>query len=201
MPLPAVRCRPEQAGDKTVRTDCVCSGAHCAAVGGFAALRMRRALAGSDRLAGWQYLRYVFYGVRPPSLSFRGAKRCGNLAGPGWITGKFRQNRDCLPEIATAPSGPRNDKSGGLAPLNLCRNHCQPAWRSLSAAADAIGAYHFNDSLFLAQVQRRAWLSPPLQRAHVSKTRRAGWAARRAAGLTSGARGRGPGGSSRSGSP
>ena len=134
MPLPAVRCRPEQAGDKTVRTDCVCSGVPCAAVGGFAALRMRRALAGSDRLAGWQYLRYVFYGVRPPSLSFRGAKRRGNLAGPGWITGKFRQNRDCLPEIATAPSGPRNDKSGGLAPLNLCRNHCQPAWRSLSAA-------------------------------------------------------------------
>ena len=114
MPLPAVRCRPEQAGDKTVRTDCVCSGAHCAAVGGFAALRMRRALAGSDRLAGWQYLRYVFYGVRPPSLSFRGAKRRGNLAGPGWITGKFRQNRDCLPEIATAPLGPRNDKSGAF---------------------------------------------------------------------------------------
>ena len=134
MPLPAVRCRPEQAGDKTVRTDCVCSGAHCAAVGGFAALRMRRALAGSDRLAGWQYLRYVFYGVRPPSLSFRGAKRCGNLAGPGWITGKFRQNRDCLPEIATGAKRPRNDKSGGLAPLNLCRNHCQTAWRSLSAA-------------------------------------------------------------------
>ena len=133
-----------QGADKNAPTDCVCSGggcarekcsgAHCAAVGGFAALRMRRALAGSDRLAGWQYLRYVFYGVRPPSLSFRGAKRRGNLAGPGWITGKFRQNRDCLPEIATAPSGPRNDKSGGLAPLNLCRNHCQPAWRSLSAA-------------------------------------------------------------------
>ena len=123
-----------QAAVKMVRIDCVCSGAHCAAVGGFAALRMRRALAGSDRLAGWQYLRYVFYGVRPPSLSFRGAKRCGNLAGPGWITGKFRQNRDCLPEIATGAKRPRNDKSGGLAPLNLCRNHCQPAWRSLSAA-------------------------------------------------------------------
>ena len=29
-----------------VRTDCVCSGAHCAAVGGFAALRMRRPLYG-----------------------------------------------------------------------------------------------------------------------------------------------------------
>ena len=33
----------EQAADKTAGTDCVCSGAHCAAVGGFAALRMRRA--------------------------------------------------------------------------------------------------------------------------------------------------------------
>ena len=25
-------------------------------------------------------------------------------------------------EIATAPLGPRNDKFGGIAPLNLCRN-------------------------------------------------------------------------------
>ena len=135
MPLPATHLQSVQTAVKMANAPGgACSGAHCAAVGGFAALRMRRALAGSDRLAGWQYLRYVFYGVRPPSLSFRGAKRCGNLAGPGWITGKFRQNRDCLPEIATAPSGPRNVKSGGLAPLNLCRNHCQPAWRSLSAA-------------------------------------------------------------------
>ena len=36
----------------------------------------------------------------PPDLSFRGAKRRGNLAGPGWITGYFRQKRNCLPEIA-----------------------------------------------------------------------------------------------------
>ena len=164
MPLPAVRCRPEQAGDKTVRTDCVCSGAHCAAVGGFAALWMRRALAGSDRLAGWQYLRYVFYGVRPPSLSFRGAKRCGNLAGPGWITGKFRQNRDCLPEIATAPLGPRNDKPEGIAPMNLCRKYCQPAWRSLTAATDAIGVYHFIDTQCELQALRRARHASPLQR-------------------------------------
>ena len=34
-------CRFAQAVDKSVPTDCVCSGAHCAAVGGFAALRMR----------------------------------------------------------------------------------------------------------------------------------------------------------------
>ena len=35
-----------QGTDKNVPTNCVCSGAHCAAVGGFAALRMRRALYG-----------------------------------------------------------------------------------------------------------------------------------------------------------
>ena len=34
---------------------------------------------------------------------------------------------------------PRNDKLGSLAPMNLCRDHCRPAWRSLSAATDAIG--------------------------------------------------------------
>ena len=50
-----------------------------------------------------------------------------------------RRNRSCLPEIATAPSGPRNDKSGGIAPLNLCRDHCHPAWRSLSAATGPVG--------------------------------------------------------------
>ena len=36
-------------------------------------------------------------------------------------------------EIATAPLGPRNDKLGSLAPLNLYRKQRQPAWRSLSA--------------------------------------------------------------------
>ena len=62
-------------------------------------------LAGSERLAGWQYLRYVFYGVRSPGLSFRGAKRRGNLAEPGWITWYSRRKRNCLPEIATSAVG------------------------------------------------------------------------------------------------
>ena len=75
--------------------------------------------------------------VNAPELSFRGAKRRGNLAVPSPITGQPRRNRNCLPEIAAAPSGPRNDKSGGIAPLNLCRDHCHPAWRSGSAATDA----------------------------------------------------------------
>jgi len=36
-----------------------------------------------ERHGGWQYLRHEFYGARFPSLSFRGAKRRGNLAVPG----------------------------------------------------------------------------------------------------------------------
>ena len=39
-------CRPVPTIVKMACTDCVCSGAHCAAVGGFAALRMRRPLYG-----------------------------------------------------------------------------------------------------------------------------------------------------------
>ena len=43
---PAPRGRPVLGSMKKVRTNCVCSGAHCAAVSGFAALRMRRAPCG-----------------------------------------------------------------------------------------------------------------------------------------------------------
>ena len=80
-------------------------------------------------------------------------------------------SRDCTPrELPRASrSGrhvglrpPRNDKFRGIAPLNLFRNHCQPAWRSLTAATNAIGLYVFIVSLFLALVQRRARLSAPL---------------------------------------
>ena len=53
-----------------------------------------------ERHAGWQYLQYAFCGVKLSSLSFRGAKRRGNLAGSGPITGKPRRKRNCLPEIA-----------------------------------------------------------------------------------------------------
>ena len=30
---------------------------------------------------------------------------------------------------ATAPLGPRNDKSGSIAPLNSCHQYCHPTWR------------------------------------------------------------------------
>ena len=68
--------------------------------------------------------------VKAKGLSLRGAKRRGalsakreevplgcNLAGPGWIAGHSRRKRNCLPEIATAPLGPRNDNSGAFAIL------------------------------------------------------------------------------------
>ena len=99
----------------------------------------------------------------PPSLSFRGAKRRGNLLQPV----AFSPGVTCYPtgscEIATAPSGPRNDKSGGIAPMSLCRNHCQPAWRSLTAATDAIGAHRFAEALYESQPLRREGHAPPLQ--------------------------------------
>ena len=58
---------------------------------------------------------------------------------------------------------PRNDKLGSIVSLNLYCNHCQPAWRSGSAATDAIGAYHFIAALHQLQVCLRARLSAPLQ--------------------------------------
>ena len=91
--------------------------------------------------------------------------------------GSHRRNRNCLPEIApqghflalraqgaTAPLGPRNDKLEGLAPQNPCSICCQLAWRSLSAATDAIGAHHFNNGLYGLQVPSRdchVGLRPP----------------------------------------
>ena len=75
----------------------------------------------------------------------------------------YRRNRSCLPEIATAPLGPRNDKLGGIAPNNLCRNYCQPVRRSLSAATDAIGAHHFIDTRYGLRVQRQERHAAPLQ--------------------------------------
>ena len=70
----------------------------------------------------------------PPSLSSRGAKQRGNLAVQCWITGYSRRNRNCLPEIATAPSGPRNDKSGSYCGRRGQPKICDCQRRSLSAA-------------------------------------------------------------------
>ena len=120
----------------------------------------------SERHGGLQYAPHCLYGARLSDLSLRGAKRRGNLAEPDRTTGKSSAksqlpSRDCTPRAlpraqgATAPLGPRNDKLGGIAPNNLCRNYCQPVRRSLSAATDAIGAHHFNGGLYELQVPSR----------------------------------------------
>ena len=59
---------------------------------------------------------------------------------------------------------PRNDKLGSITPINLCRKYCHPARRSLSAATDAIGVYHFIDTQCELQALRRARHASPLQR-------------------------------------
>ena len=96
-------------------------------------------------------------------VSLRGAKRRGNLAVHNWITGRPRRKRKRLLEIATAPSGPRNDKIGSLMPMNLRCMICKCTRRSLSAATDAIGVYHFNGSQYESGVHRRERHAAPLQ--------------------------------------
>ena len=66
-------------------------------------------------------------------------------------------------EIATAPSGPRNDKLGSLMPMNLRCMICKCTRRSLSAATDAIGVYHFNGSQYESGVHCRERHAAPLQ--------------------------------------
>ena len=96
-------------------------------------------------------------------VSLRGAKRRGNLAVHNWITGRPRRKRKRLLEIATAPSGPRNDKLGSLMPMNLRCMICKCTRRSLSAATDAIGVYHFNGSQYELGVHCRERHAAPLQ--------------------------------------
>ena len=58
-------------------------------------------------------------------------------------------------EIATGAKRPRNDNSGGVTPQNPYATCCWPAWRSLSAATDAIGAYRFHGGLYKSAVPPR----------------------------------------------
>jgi len=118
----------------------------------------------SVRLGQLQILQRKFGAAEPPDLSFRGAKRRGNLLQP--VT--FSPMPACGParscEIATAPLGPRNDKLGGVCGRRECLETCNCPWRSLSAATDAIGACHFNGSRYELQVPSRdchVGLRPP----------------------------------------
>ena len=65
---------------------------------------------------------------RTPDLSLRGG--AADVAISQYPAGSqegYRRNRDCLPEIATAPSGPRNDKLGAITVLSSTCASCQCA--------------------------------------------------------------------------
>ena len=96
-------------------------------------------------------------------MSLRGAKRRGNLGKTVTILPGLSCDPAGYCEIATAPSGPRNDKLGSLMPMNLRCMICKCTRRSLSAATDAIGVYHFNGSQYELGVHRRERHAAPLQ--------------------------------------
>ena len=63
-------------------------------------------LAGSDRpVRDYSTAGGHWCTTAPPDVSLRGAKRRGNLAVLGRITGRSRRKRSCLPEIATSAVG------------------------------------------------------------------------------------------------
>ena len=94
MPRPALHKRFEPAAVKTVRTNCVCSGSLrsrwrlCRLTDAASPLR---GVSASYRII--QPRKGTGAPQRHPDVSLRGAKRRGNLAGPYWITGKFRRIR------------------------------------------------------------------------------------------------------------
>ena len=103
-------------------------------------------------------------------LSFRGAKRRGNLAEPGWITGYSRRKRDRLREIATSAYGllamtnmgastvltaAGTDRGG---PSRDCHVGLRPPRN------DKYGSQHrFNGGLYESSVYRREGTARPLQ--------------------------------------
>ena len=140
-----------------VRTDCVCSGAHCAAVGGFAALRMRRPLYGERAPCEGPFNRARALVHRGTPLTCHSEERsdvgisCRQLRFRRWLS----HNSAGYCEIATAPLGPRNDNSKPLH-VRRCRSTtCDCQRRLLSAATDAIGFHVLSPALYELQVPSR----------------------------------------------
>ena len=140
-----------------VRTDCVCSGAHCAAVCGFAALRMRRPLYGERAPCEGPFNRARALVHRGTPLTCHSEERsdvgisCRQLRFRRWLS----HNSAGYCEIATAPLGPRNDNSKPLH-VRRCRSTtCDCQRRLLSAATDAIGFHVLSPALYELQVPSR----------------------------------------------
>ena len=82
-------------------------------------------LAGSERHAGWQHAPHGFCGMRPPSLSLRGAKRRGNLGKAVTFSPEPACDSAVYCEIATAPLGPRNDNLEAITILTIASSDRQ----------------------------------------------------------------------------
>ncbi len=117
--------RSVPAADKIVCTDCVCSGAHCAAVGGFAALRMRRPLYGERAPCEGPFNRARALVHRSTTLTWQSREGSCVFAGSALLSGRVL--RDCTPRALPRASRsgrhvgrwpPRNDKSGDILILS-----------------------------------------------------------------------------------
>ena len=143
MPLPAQCCRFVQAADKTVCANCVCSGAHCAAVGGFAALRMRRPLYGERAPCEGPFNRARALVHRGTPLTCHSEER----SDVGISCRQLRFRREC-PVIRP-----------GTARLP------RPLWglAMTRQGSAAMGTVRRTELAVLLPLRGRAWLSPPLQ--------------------------------------
>ena len=98
-------------------------------------------------------------------VSLRGAKRRGNLG----QALAFSPRPSCDPagycEIATAPSGPRNDTSGGCGSAPAPLRGLIALYRALTERRyrPRRNRFHFNDSLCVSTALRREGHAPPLQ--------------------------------------
>ena len=135
-----------------VKTNCVCSGAHCAAVGGFAALRMRRPLYGER--APCMLAIFAARILRREAFKFVIARRpqadVAISQYPAGSWGSCRRKRNCLPEIATGAKRPRNDKPLAFTILTIACLLCRCAAGSgMPLPYNArLETFHFPFSIF-----------------------------------------------------
>ena len=137
------------------RSDVAISGRHSQSVQ--AAVKTYRPIASvaalTERLVqGYSTAQGHWCTARHPDVSLRGAKRRGNLAGPGWITGQLRRIRKLVREIATGAKRPRNDNSGVHTILTMActdRQHCAGPGCPLPYSASSAASRHFPLTLLL----------------------------------------------------
>ena len=109
-----------------------CSGGHCAAVGGFAALRMRRPLYGERAPCEGPFNRARALVHRSTTLTWQSREGSCVFAGSALLSGRVL--RDCTPRALPRASRsgrhvglwpPRNDKSGAFAILTAVCTGCR----------------------------------------------------------------------------